>query len=67
MTPYLLLFFHLLYPADFKALLTDRVIDTAIGSVIAFIASIFFIPKWERAAIKAYMIKMLEESNNYIQ
>ena len=65
MTPYLLLFFHLLYPADFKALLTDRAIDTAIGSAIAFIASIFFIPKWERTTIKTYMIKMLEENSNY--
>jgi uncharacterized membrane protein YccC len=65
MTPYLLLFFHLLYPADFKVLLTDRVIDTGIGSAIAFIASIFFIPKWERTTIKAYMIKMLEENGTY--
>jgi uncharacterized membrane protein YccC len=65
MTPYLLLFFHLLYPADFKALLTDRIIDTGIGSAISFIASIFFIPKWERTTIKTYMIKMLEENGNY--
>ncbi|MEP6594971.1 MAG: FUSC family protein [Ginsengibacter sp.] len=65
MTPYLLLFFHLLYPADFEALLADRVIDTGIGSAIAFITSIFFIPKWERTSIKTYMIKMLEASSNY--
>jgi uncharacterized membrane protein YccC len=65
MTPYLLLFFHLLYPNDFRALLTDRIIDTAIGSVIAFMASIFFIPKWEHTTIKTYMIKMLEENSNY--
>ena len=62
MTPYLLLFFHLLYPNDFRTLLTDRLIDTAIGSGIAFIASIFFIPAWEHTAIKTYMIKMLENS-----
>lgn len=36
MTPYLLLFFHLLYPNDFKTLLTDRLIDTVMGSGIAF-------------------------------
>jgi uncharacterized membrane protein (TIGR01666 family) len=66
MTPYLLLFFHLLYPADFKVLLTDRAIDTAIGSAIAFIASVFFIPKWERTTIKTYLIKMIEENREYL-
>lgn len=65
MTPYLLLFFHLLYPADFRALLTERLIDTAIGSVIAFVSSIFFIPAWEHTSIKSYMIKMLEENRDY--
>jgi len=65
MTPYLLLFFHLLYPADFKELLRDRVIDTAIGSAIAFIASIFFIPRWERTTVRVDMIKMIEENINY--
>ncbi|MEO6327415.1 MAG: FUSC family membrane protein [Ginsengibacter sp.] len=65
MTPYLLIFFHLLYPADFRALLTDRLSDTAIGSVIAFITSIFFIPAWEHTTIKTYMVKMLEDNSNY--
>lgn len=67
MTPYLLIFFHLLYPADFKILLTDRIIDTAIGSVIAFITSIFFIPSWEHTTIKTYMIKMLEDNSYYFK
>ena len=65
MTPYLLLFFHLLYPNDFKTLLTDRLIDTAIGSGIAFIASIFLVPAWERNTIKTFMIKMIEDNCNY--
>lgn len=65
MTPYLLIFFHLLYPADFRILLTDRLIDTAIGSIIAFITSIAFIPAWEHTTIKSYMIKMLEENSDY--
>ncbi len=65
MTPYLLLFFHLLYPNDFRALLADRLIDTAIGSGIAFIASIFFIPAWEHTGIKTYMIAMLKSGISY--
>jgi uncharacterized membrane protein (TIGR01666 family) len=65
MTPYLLIFFHLLYPEDFKTLLADRIIDTAIGSAIAFITSIFFIPAWEHTTIKTYMVKMLENNSHY--
>lgn len=65
MTPYLVIFFHLLYPSALKILLTDRIIDTLIGSVIAFIASIFFVPAWEHTTIKSYMKKMLEADKNY--
>ena len=46
-------------------LLTDRLIDTAIGSAIAFITSIFFIPTWEHTTIKTYMVKMLEDNSSY--
>lgn len=67
MTPYLLIFFHLLYPENFRILLTDRIIDTAIGSAIAFITSIFLVPAWEHTTIKAFMIKMLENSRAYYQ
>lgn len=65
MTPYIILFFHLLYPDNFKTVLTDRIIDTGIGSIIAFIASIFFIPSWEHTTIITYMIKMLEDNSKY--
>ena len=65
MTPYIVLFFHLLNPNDFRALLLDRVIDTAIGSAIAFVASIFLVPAWEHTTIKAYMLAMLEHNAAY--
>lgn len=65
MTPYVILFFHLLNPGNFTAVLTDRVVDTAIGSGIAFIASIFLVPAWEHTTIKAYMVSMLEENSYY--
>lgn len=67
MTPYLLIFFHLLYPADFKTLLSDRLIDTAIGSAIAFIISIFFVPAWEHETIKGFMVKMIEDNSQYFK
>ncbi len=65
MTPYIILFFHLLYPDSFKTVLTDRIIDTGIGSLIAFIASIFLVPAWEHTTIITYMIQMLEDNSNY--
>jgi uncharacterized membrane protein (TIGR01666 family) len=65
MTPYLLLFYHLLHPTEFKSLLKDRVIDTAIGSAIAFGASLFLLPTWEREKITPLMIEMLTQAKNY--
>ena len=65
MTPYLVLFFHLLYPNDFKVVLTDRLIDTLLGSVIAFLASLFLVPAWEHSAIRSFMIVMLEDNLEY--
>jgi uncharacterized membrane protein YccC len=65
MTPYLVIFFHILNPGNLKVVLTDRILDTAIGSVIAFFASIFFVPQWEHVTIKFYMSQMLTANNNY--
>ncbi len=65
MTPYLLIFFHLLYPYDLKELMIDRLVDTAIGSVIAFVTSLFLVPAWEGSAIRTLMVKMIEANDKY--
>ncbi|HEY4876561.1 MAG TPA: FUSC family protein, partial [Puia sp.] len=65
MTPYILLLFHLLKANNFKAVVTDRIIDTAIGSAIAFIANIFLLPVWEHEQVTDYMIKMIEDNLQY--
>ncbi|MDB5201139.1 MAG: hypothetical protein JWQ27_548 [Ferruginibacter sp.] len=67
MTPYLVIFFHLLYPSSLQILLTDRIIDTVIGSGIAFMASIFFVPAWEHSSIKNYMLAMLDANQRYYE
>ena len=66
MTPELLIFFHLLSPGSLMSVLTDRLLDTAIGSAIAFIASAFLIPAWESSTIKNYMVSMLEANEHYL-
>ncbi|HEX4373673.1 MAG TPA: FUSC family protein, partial [Puia sp.] len=65
MTPYILLLFHLLNANNFKAVVSDRIIDTAIGSAIAFIANIFLLPVWEHEQVTDYMIKMIEHNLKY--
>ena len=65
MTPYILLLFHLLNANNFKTVVTDRIIDTAIGSAIAFIANIFLLPVWEHEQVTDYMIKMIEDNLKY--
>jgi len=67
MTPYILLLFHLLYPIDFRTILTDRVIDTLIGSGISFLANILIIPSWEHERIIDYMTAALEANIAYFR
>ncbi len=67
LTPYLVIFFHFLYGTSLRLVLADRMIDTAIGSVIAFVASIFFIPAWEHTTIKTYLLKMLDADIHYFE
>ncbi len=67
MTPYVLLLFHLLYPTDFHSILSDRVIDTIIGSVISFLASILIIPSWEHERITDFMAAAIEANTAYFR
>jgi uncharacterized membrane protein (TIGR01666 family) len=65
MTLYLLLMFHLLDPKDFRAIMIDRVIDTAIGSVIAIVFGYLIAPVWEHERINEYMSDALKDILNY--
>jgi len=65
MTPYILLLFHLLNTGQFKTVITDRIIDTVIGSAIAFAANFFLLPAWEQEQIKKYQAAALETALDY--
>lgn len=67
MTPYVLLLFHLLYPSDFRTILSDRVIDTIIGSAISFVASLLIVPSWEHERIADFMIAALQANIDYFK
>jgi uncharacterized membrane protein (TIGR01666 family) len=64
-TIYLLLMFHLLQPHDFRTILTDRIIDTAIGSAIAFLFSYLLSPLWEHQQIDEYVVRVLHDNKDY--
>ena len=67
MTTYLVIFFHLIYPGSITSILTDRITDTAIGSAIAFLASLFFVPAWEHTTIRTYMDNLLQKNIEYFK
>ena len=64
MTVYLLISFYLLKTSDFNRLMIDRLIDTAIGSALAFIATRIIPPKWEKEQMGA-LIKSSMRANAF--
>ncbi|MEO7310597.1 MAG: FUSC family membrane protein [Chitinophagaceae bacterium] len=67
MTTYLMMMFHLLEPQDFKSILTDRIIDTAIGSVLAFIFGYLLSPVWEHEQVQELMVPVLTDNLVYYE
>jgi len=65
MTPYILILLYILNPLHFQNLILDRVIDTAIGSVIALLANLLFSPEWTYRQFAEYLQQMLEANKNY--
>ncbi len=65
MTPYLVIFFFLLYPQSIEVMLRDRVLDTVIGSAIAFAASLFFAPAWEHQSILELLSETAKTQQKY--
>lgn len=65
MTPYILLLFHLLSNVSFQTIIIDRVTDTAIGSVIAFLANLILLPAWEQEQVSNYMLEAIKSNKIY--
>ena len=64
MTPYILLLYRFLGLGTIT-LAGERIYDTLIGSGIAFAASYFLFPSWEKDYLKEAMVKMLEANRSY--
>lgn len=64
-TIYVLLSFAFLNPTGYEAVLHDRLIDTFIGSVVAFIVAQFVLPTWEHQQITPLMLEALKNNRAY--
>jgi uncharacterized membrane protein (TIGR01666 family) len=65
MTPYILILLYILNPTHYNDLITDRVIDTTIGSVIALLANVLFSPEWAHTQFAEYLQQMLLANKKY--
>jgi YccS/YhfK family integral membrane protein len=66
-TLFVLLNFHFLSPINVEHLLKDRIIDTAIGSVIAYLVSYFVLPAWEHQKIDEYLLEAIKSNRKYFK
>lgn len=64
MTPFILILFEFLGMGS-RALLIERVYDTAIGGGLAFVGSYVLLPHWEHEKLKNTLIEMLEANLAY--
>lgn len=65
LTIFLVISLYFLAPHNFGLLIRERLIDTVVGSVIAFIAARFFFPLWGHHALQEAMRKMLDANRQY--
>ncbi|MDQ6903358.1 MAG: FUSC family protein, partial [Bacteroidota bacterium] len=66
MTPYILTLFNLL-GMPFVNVAEERLLDTAIGSVLSFMASYVLFPHWESNQLTSYMMSVLEANISYLK
>jgi uncharacterized membrane protein (TIGR01666 family) len=65
MTPFILILFSFL-GVGFMELIKERILDTVIGCVIAFLAGYLLFPIWESAQLHTYLKDMLLANNKYL-
>jgi uncharacterized membrane protein (TIGR01666 family) len=66
LTPYILLLFHFL-GLGVLHVAGERLADTAIASLLAFLASYFLFPQWESRNLQGYMASVLKANIHYLQ
>ncbi len=65
LTVFILLMFYFLNPTNLDAIIIDRVIDTVVGSAIAYIVSSFVMPAWEYEQIEEFVRNAIAANRDY--
>jgi uncharacterized membrane protein YccC len=65
-TPFIIFLLHFLHPVHLKNV-ELRVLDTAIGGTIAFLANMVLWPSWERNYMPSHLVKMVKDNRNYFE
>ena len=65
-TPYVIILFHLLGLGSWN-IAQERLLDTVIGCVLAFMANYFLFPQWEKKQFHNYMISALKANIDYLK
>lgn len=66
MTPFILIIFGFLGGASYT-IAQERIVDTLLGSAIAFTASYLLFPNWESEKLSGLMREMLQANFSYLQ
>ncbi len=64
-TVYVLISFHFLNNSNFTVVVEDRLLDTFIGCVIAFVISLAVFPVWEHEQAKELISKLINANKKY--
>lgn len=64
-TMYVVFVYALLTP-DIENVIQYRILDTAIGAVLAFVGNYFFWPSWEFLNLPVFIKKSIEANRNYL-
>ena len=64
-TTYVVMSFHFLNPGGLVVVLQDRIVDTGIGSLIAYLVSTFVLPLWEHEQIDPFIEQSVKANRNY--
>jgi uncharacterized membrane protein YccC len=65
-TPYVFIVFSFI-GTEFRTIAWERILDTFIGCTIAFAASYFLFPNWEREQLKQHMQDIIKANMVYLQ
>ncbi|GGZ28939.1 membrane protein [Echinicola pacifica] len=65
MTPFIFIVYALLYPESDFMIVQERILDTFVGSGLAYLASIYFLPSWEYGGFRQREIAAVQGSLAY--